>query len=960
MPYKVNGVDINPLDSVNDYLIIQDYDDSGLLILAYNFEIDPDRLPSDRDITIISYNLSQIKSFATDGKNISLFCKNFTTTNSPVISTSSPGQSYKGAPKSKVETCNMVSNNPTAPSGDNRNPASGLQEDSAGDYMTGGKAGNIHVSLLSLEGELSLSSKGGKGGKGQNGANGNNGCDYPRPKWPEIDGMYYYPAESGGIGALGGWGGDGGQLTIVCEDHILLKQISVDSSGGEQGEYGDAGISGTSGGARFMIYFTGKYDKSGEPILATKGLLPTGPAPQTINPVKTNERRGRDGETFRSARDAYGKFIPVEFANLIMLKAESLYLNENAESLKECIEIFEFLNFLAENSAGSGLVGDKSNETKLIYLRDYTYDPVAWSIIKNKAKTYLSQIDFGLDLFGNSKNYAPNLNQGYLLNQYNKIYELTVGFEDYSIELLKSQEQIQVTQTIKDNLLSQYSALISSYEKNIDQYKELIISKNYEIEQRFIQIEKLKKQLLRDDNNFRNALRAQSEGCELEDIVHFLSAAVTIAVTVYTLGATAYAAAGAVGEVITSLEAIDSVGSLIVALQSDGVITKGINDVRKQMAAGEKALGELKNAYAELNEPPSVTPKSLIGIDKVEFDKVIDQFLNLPEAQKYKKDFHDFVDYVDLTNQKRKDFTSCILALSSEYQNWKNSILKSNNLKSEIFALNSEKIPFTIKQSIISLYYQTKQSVIKQIYLQKKAIQYQNPEAKPPSYLYSDYNLKTLNADIFLLNSKFIDSLQFHNYYETSNEDRPISVSFNESDLIFLNFVEGETDDTGQVVHAFDFTIKTPTTLEGIKKLRSIFTNIANIKVMGVKAILNSKDDIGEEIVFRLIHLGNSTITTKSNFQGPIAFTHLRLAANPLRSKLLKNGEAVIFSELDKMNLVGSEFATGAKCFSGVSPFANWRLEISKSENPDSDLPKLISQISNLNLYFWYSYENKI
>ena len=81
----IGTIGFNIVDSINDYLIVQDFDSSEIFIMAWDFTLDPATLPTDRNLTVLSYKLSLLKNLSLDCKNIFLLTDLFTLANEPSI-----------------------------------------------------------------------------------------------------------------------------------------------------------------------------------------------------------------------------------------------------------------------------------------------------------------------------------------------------------------------------------------------------------------------------------------------------------------------------------------------------------------------------------------------------------------------------------------------------------------------------------------------------------------------------------------------------------------------------------------------------------------------------------------------------------------------------------------------------------------------------------------------------------
>ncbi|QEC78937.1 hypothetical protein [Mucilaginibacter ginsenosidivorax] len=961
-------VDFNLIDSLNNYLIVQDYLDE-ILIMAWDLSLDPLSLPNNKSLTILAYNLTLSDNLALDQKNIFLLVNRLVLNNAPTISTGTDGRPFGGGPKLNDKPCSTVK---IGPSGDNFNTALQVYEDAQPDgVMNGRKAGNIVLNVATISGDLTLSAKGGNGGKGQAGADGQVGCDYEFSESipNRLPGIYRHEAESGGLGAIGGWGGDGGNVTLAFADPQAINQVSLNVSGGQQGDYGNVGQPGQHGGRAYQVFYYG-YDH-GEPMPVTQPYPPSGPAPVVPNPVNDNLRGGKAGSVFYEESAAYNRYLPVEFGRLLMLKAEALYLNSR-EDFTECVQLLTYIMQIAP-TAGAGLTGNNPDCPSL-YLQDYSTDRAAWDALALKAASFLQQIGLGLDIFGHAPNYVPNLTMSFLQTNFAQVSNLIDGFEDFVKDLLNRQENLQLTVASREISVSQYDRLLSGYQDQINSGQTALIQQSQEIEQRLTTTEKLKTDLFFDDQEFRQAVRDASGGCGLPEVIQCVSAIVTVGTAAVGLWGVSVGAFGAVSHIISGISAVaDAPELFMTAIGSEGIISGGIKDLRKEIATGEDDINTIKNAYNSIPGVQDPTPKSLLGVDVATFDKSIDKYLNLPAARKYKKDFHDFLDYVEVTNQKRIQLTAGVLKINKLYQDKQAAITEQNKLKGDITHVIGQQMSLSAKQAVTDLYFQTKWDIIRQIYLQNRAMAYLNP-ASNQIQTYYDTSTRTLLAEVFRKNSEYLLSLSAVQYQRMSNADiqSPYSLSLNpanDKNLVsatFLNsFLAGEDDGLGHRDHILHFNIDTvkldshdPTSQKRISDLREVFKYVKNIRVTGVKAVFRLGSAMPGELTFRLTHLGRSTITTQPNFQEPVVFVHQNAIAGPLHTALDTSSTVSSFSTLEINNLLGIEMGTDVAYRSGVSPFASWQLRINESDNPGIDVPAVLTKLQQIDLYFSYYYEN--
>jgi hypothetical protein len=963
-------------DSIADYLLVENHEDGNLLLFAYDLRIDASlTLPGDRTVSIFAYRTTIDRTVNLPGKNFFLFTRHLDTSNTPTIDTSgATGHDFVQDSKPGLTGCNLVRKSPKAPNADNRSFDGILLDDpAAGGPMNGATGGNVWINASELKGQLNVKSDGGTGGHGEDGKAGLYGCFMGGQKHPDGNSAGY-PGMSGADGAPGGYGGSAGEITLVYDNTSSSGAIHSSYTGGRQGDSGKGGKAG-GGGMRTAVYV------HGEPVELDPVRFPPSGLPGTEGETPDNDgiRNGKDGKlTAGSISPAYYKYIPLEFGKLLLLKADSLFLNGyDLANMVEAEALYAFIVELAQNNAGHGF-NDNASDGEIknylaSYLVNYHTDDDAWKALYLKAASHLNHMSLGLDFFGNPLNYAPNLDPTYLLTQYNKFIGFADGFETYVMTLLAEQKNIEITQENNQACIQQYNNTLDQLKKDIADLSALVISLNAEINKRFLTLRVLEANLVKDDEDFKEAVAAKTGGCQLIDVIHCVVAVVEIIAAIYTAGATAALAVKGMADVVQGLQNADTLELLKVALSDEGIIKQGVNELSKVDTDLKGEEQKIKDAYQVLRPNPNPVPPSLIGVNQDKFDQVIDSYLDLPEAQKYKVDYHNFIDFAEQTNQKRRELTASILAINTAWQNITIITKQKNILLNTNVALLQGKVPASVKTMITDLYYKSKEQLIRMIYLQRSAIKYQDPAGNYLDKNYDDYNVATLKTQLFTQNFTLIDSLNQRNFHRRSNLV-PYSVSLYTDNAVnrttaFKAFVVPSTDDTGTKIYTLEFRIRTwvldanasQETKAKINYLNSVFLDAKNMKVMGLKAGLRSTEDINKNVIFTIRHLGNSSVTTAANFQQPKQFSHLWKETIPLTCKVAKKVKIGSFSEDDKVNLVGSAFGNGEKCYLGVSPFASWSLQIKENENPDlsvADIEHIIGSLASVDLYFWYYYEN--
>lgn len=956
-----------PTDLFNNYQIVRDNGADHLMIFAADFEISPGLFGTDRNITIFSFKTKITGEIRLAGKNFFLLSDQIEVSPGTIINVSgNNGQDFSGGPP-LLAGCNATPN--TAPASQNINDQGVDESDRSGPtdankilgMINGTSSGNVYVSFMDLNGPLAIHANGGNGGKGQDGSQGINGCP---TDVNDTDGIYWgHPGENGGNGAFGGYGGNAGQLITSFSAAQFGSSVTLSNALGTQGSSGAAG----GGGNGTFGHLTPNYDKiqpKGEPR-----IHPNLKARNGVGGVSPVNDHSRDGKAAIAANVDYFKYIPVEYVLLMMIKAESLYLNKDAwgaTDQKYLEDLLSYIYTIAGKNADKGYY-DAANATEIsTYLFFQQQDNYAsakyddeWKSLQYKAVAYLQQLKLGQDVFGNPLNYAPNLDADFFLSR----FAPDKSFSDYYKATATKQDLLNDADVSASNYKVQCQANISQVKSDIDAYINTINSLNAEVQNRFKMIEILKANLGQDDMAFRTAVESQGGGCNLDIMIHALIAVVAIVAAIYTLGTTSEAAVVTVGEVIADAEAVNSLSQIA------DVVT-AVKDLSSDMDKIEDNFDKLKKAYNELNTPVTQNPTTLINVDRAKFDQTIDKFLSLPAAQKYKADYHNFLDYVDLTNQKRLAISAAFTSLNAANQTLAALQAQLSKFDDVLVDNKSTVLSNSDKLAMFNLFYKTKWMVAQEVYLQNKALAYQYPARPAPLTNYDVLSIETLTSDSFqighasLLN---LDTATFH--YPSDNNLKPLSISFADypaSQRVFPKLLSEAG--TGNEYFLFEFKLTPPMAAPSVDisndplflKLAGVFdTGMTNIKVMGLQVALKGKNVKPKKLTVRFGHLGNSTVTTAPNFQGQKMFSHSPKEVDKLMASL-KSSPFKSFSEQQKTNLVGVPLGSTKASSLGVSPFATWQLKIYWLDNQDLSVPQLteaVKGLTGLDLLFWYYYQ---
>jgi hypothetical protein len=1011
----------NLFDAIDKFTIIQNDNPDHLLIITHEINNDIiDHLPKERDVAIYCYKATFASGSVVhlDGRNFFLLSNKVNFQNTTI--NTQPAIAQDANPLQQTQLDGLVANrsNIPAPAGEDFAIDKGTLKKSS-HPINGRNGGDITISCLSAAGDVVLISTGGDGGKGQNGAPGRNGADdrnlhdikffdpVKRPTEGMIDG---FPGEIGGAGALGGFGGNGGNQNLMLAGNNIVKLVSP--GGGRQGESGDPGPSGKGGiGISHVItgFSSGPGNKEHQPgdkkyaIYRDDDVPSLGQNVAGVKPSNTQERNGNSGHVSITTIDDFYRFIPVEFGRLLLLKAESLYMNSsfkaNDPNINEAYDLFSFVYTLSANNPGSAFKGDGGGsgtgeqstvwKGSLFYLSDYKTDRAQWEFIKQKCSSYIHQIRLNLDFFGNPPNYAPELAYDFLADNFLANYPLIKDFGAYARQIADEKQGLRKEMFNAENYVKQSNFNLANLTSKIADFKKSILELNAELQDRFATIENLKIKLSVDEADLQKAIQDMG-GCSFDIAFKCLMAVAAIVAAVYTAGAATGPAVVAVGSVISGLEAVKNLADLKKALNDDkSVIRQGAKNVSDQMAVigddydkVKKNVRVIQDAFKEKDAPNVAIPDYLICVDTKKFDDTIDKIIDDPnlsdraksQAARYKHDYHYFTDFVMVTNQKRLEITSDVLGISQAYHEME---LQQQQIDRYNETILNNTISLTAKQDLFEMYYRIVSHASYLIYLQNKALAYQYPANADngDDNQFDNWNLTQLGLNAFTANWNYI--LHFNDPKSSLRRPKstlnPLVIEFIQHDASNLNKVRNVNyvsnlslqdfkrplrDEQGDTYFSLHFDIL-PTKLNH----SYIFLGGYNIKVRGLVFFFKSKTMQHDELSFKLTHLGNS-IVTKDKDLNQIQFfeqprtTVLYAKVSPHQQPKPSFEIAMGDSTHPQTNLIDGT-SSGLIAQLGRSPFASWRLDIPKGFNTlsETDLQRLIADLTNIEIYFYYTYQ---
>lgn len=807
--------------------------------------------------------------------------------------------------------------------------------------QVGNKGGDITIISEIIEGILDINTKGGNGGKGQDGGKGNDG----RPVRNGANGRGFThdscgPGEkgpdannggNGGTGAVGGNGGNSGNVIFINVDRNTSYEFAVyktPSTGGEGGKLGSRGLKGEPGkGGRNYVFDPGGGPHDRNSCIPLDSFAPNG-----------NEGRdGVDGEDGKKGNDGQppvitiyhnsddekiAKYVSFTYIDISLRIAEYSYLNSD---FIKTTSILLWISRLCKQKSGNHFETVKIQNRQIYnptvsdnyFLFPYSQISMLptetdWGNIKIRIANLVYQLSLGLDYFGNPSNFVTLTNLAALERRWDSFYRISKDIEKYYKEFrlneeINSQSELLVTENIKhhEEIILNKKEVLNVYINDINKLPTEIreITKSIDFSYR---------RLLQAETNFSNAIRHKYGACTVENIAKTINTFVTI-----------YRAVN--GDVSAILSSINNIEDLYSHRLSNGLVEDeaAVYRVYNTGVEAGNIVTRITNIYNTIREQNQET-QSLIAMKKEEMVKVLEEHQDLAQAEEFKHEMENYLNLVDTKNQKRLLLTQFLL----EYSNLKANIEKEeselNKIKSSLTELINSKASSEIKNYFENTYKNTLQALISFIYLESKALQFLS--------LKNEVRVN-FQPDVILLgaaHSKIVNE-DFVNYIR-NRTSVSVSIDLPENRTIVFNNVNAKQQferfkdvSSNEDLHIFDFTLN-PENASFRANWYEIFAYSIRVKIVGVQTRRN-------DISFKISHLGNSTFKTSN--RELIQFSHIKRDI-PIHYDYQGNR---FITDVSK-NIVGNN-PTDNELFYYVSPFANWRIEVSRSENDEIDFSSL-------------------
>lgn len=956
------------MECINPNFFVDDYISGQKLIIAHDYVLSEDislTKVGRENIVIYCNNLFVNGKFDNPEGNIHIFCNTITSDNGII------DLSGRDAIDAGKELSANDGDYPDGKNADNIDPTGQKYN------LDGGNGGQCILHFNTIKGKLEIYSNGGKGGKGEDGGDAINGrdgypgnddnkCDdYCIPKGATNGGDGVKPGNNGN-GDDGGKGGNGGLIYLCCKSDLKVTNqnsdivaFSYEKSGTiscnfQKGEGGMPGLGaknktngghGGPGGVKWNCTMVGATHQRSEPkdqTCAHKG--DNGRANSGKDRSSEHGALGNDGKNGVTGIIGKGEIhcdirdlvnlMPSSFIRLGLIKAEYYYINNKIDDALSILQWLLEIKKMMDKEKNISY----TNTTFSPYLENESIDDFKPLFIRTDI--YLNQINLKQDFFGNTNNYITLLNFNDLDDKIMKLKPFINDSEKLTIEIC---EKAWIYSEAATSIVNQKNTNLEHINRlniEIENIEQTLLKLNDEIIERQNQISDYKSRIISNEKAFEKAVesfnQSPSQKCTLSNSLTALSSVVAIASGVGAgLGAVSFglSVASDISNIKNDfISKVDKLSPGINATKWKTIFNSGnnnlisqINKIKGDANSFTQNIEQFRNTFLnngdknqalnyysyDINDVSGTTKEKFIE----DMNKYIDKF---PEAKIYEDEVISFMDFCDLTNRKRLEFTNDFLLMRS-YQEQISSLEAANsNLSEKLDKAKSNKIGSSTKVLYFDAYLGVKRFYLWLIYLHHKALNY---------YTLSNntFSMELFEGGIDALSESYVCSneerlIQYNNNKskrQPHSTPKPIIIKLKQNRLSKDVFINGSP--TNSKNHTFTFYLEPDKHiyLPGGNNWSEIFVEKVMIKLNGAKT--NS-----HKLGLTLKHFGDSKFFTSDKKE--IEFSHPPFEIS--YDYDLKTGKPNSIESLLNFN-----FKSNDEIDVSVSPFAHWSLSI------DEDAP---------------------
>jgi len=885
------------------FFAVQKQQQNGIAtLLAVEYTLDQNDLdPTMHNAFFVDTLTIPAQTFTLKGKNLSIFARKVVIADGAVFDTTGASQSTFVPPYNPPK----ASNGSGPGQGGSPGKDGGITPETTA--QDGQAAGTITIKAGTITGKFTTKAIGGKGQQGQNGQDSGDGIDGSTGAdaiinrvdhdWQHPDGWDITPATPGDNGGSAGAGGNagksgnggaGGAITLSVLNALAGDQVSHQNNGGDPGAAATPGKAGQIGhggqGGRIAVETTDhthfhnvnwylsddRQDGSQDGSSASDG-----------HPAATAATKGADGAYTATTLADATKLLDVNTQVLCLLQltmryAEIAYLENNREQAGDYY--IWIAGITAAVTGTTGLEGELAN-------------------INKQCRALLHQLNQGLDFYANPINYVPIVTLDYYQQSLDTM--LATGnamesvYNDYTAYLANQQHDF----TGMNNMIDQAQKVIANYQSIQSNLGTQVLALSPIIDQLTSALAAQYTVVTNADASFRKAVEAR-QGCSLASLLGLLKTIMTVGVDAYTAFTTPTpkSVSSMIGDFIDIGIKIDN-GKLI---EDPNAIQGDPNSIAKAWQ-GINPSGD-----GQVNDS-----KKLVILQD-DFDKAIKPYMDLPEAQNYLKQVHDYIGIAEARNAKMLEYTNDIIQYLALNGQIAQKQLEVDRIKAQIA---QENVPglITYRNFIFNLYQDFKSFVLKYLYQENRAYIYWSQTDSP--FNIADNSFVGLSQFHSTLTGNIINRINTY-----SNPDQPLT------DIRIMLTPEGREQQFA------DFRTNRTLTFE-ISSSDPAFLGWANVLLTNFRVYINGAViGDGASLYAQLIHQGRVVMIDPSD--GVHHYTHNQVLS--VYQYRMTNGQPVTAAG----GSMGGDGTGGNKKRIALSPFATFTINVPEKYNPGVALDK--------------------
>lgn len=544
---------------------------------------------------------------------------------------------------------------------------------------------------------------------------------------------------------------------------------------------------------------------------------------------------------------------------MVLHRAEVAYLNED---YRRCVGDLTWIERLARARTEAGLDAADAEE---------------WGALRRRAASLASQLAAGFDFYGLPKNHAPRVALDVYKRDVESLGSIAQGIEE-TYEAFRAAAKGAERNPLREALI-QSTRLIASLEAEQRGAQEVARKAQDSAALLTTSLQAQEAELFASNDALQAAIQRQA-GCSFGDVLRVVNAVVAV-------GRAAY------GDITGILGAVSSVAGPDAGTQTpEGVIAQvrkvaaGVEDLRAQYGKVKDLLQERKHA-------------AKLIMDRAEFDRAIEPYRALPEAQACRARLDAYLATVDTINHMLVDQHAALLraeAIAAEVaQRRHEEVRVRNTLAASFDGALADHVAFFGR-----LYRRARDLLCRALHREFRAYQYW--ALAEDRFRVDDRSVTSLLATQAALIAQCEDALE--------RFKRPASVVHN----LVVALEEAEMgSEFARLREGRPLTFLVPTTHDAFRELAAVFVQDVAVRVPGAA----TRDG---RLYVRLVHQGRATVVTPAHE----AREYLHESVPTLLINNLRDGAVM------RQSLGGKEGV-----FASVSPFALWTLDLSASRGLD-------------------------